>query len=129
MDITKPLSNIPIFQKNGEVIPGNRFHRVVLSSIRSNGANLVVGEIREPKRELDDVTYIQHVVVLNVGRPVIFEVTKVRGVCIVGVKSFCSLGSAWRPLVAQKATLISLRGAKLNTSKITTQHSSITKRL
>ena len=76
MDVTKPRSNIPILRaQSGEVLAGD-LSSVVLTSARSNWHNLVVEEHRVPSRELDDAMFIQHVVVVNVGRPVTFEVTK-----------------------------------------------------
>lgn len=82
----KHLSNIPLIcTTKGDVLSGNPLSRVVLSSASSNWHNLVVEELHVPKRELDDVMFIQHVVVVNVGRPVTFEVTKDgRSRCVLG---------------------------------------------
>ena len=75
--VIKPLSSIPILHAtNGEVLAGNPRSTVVLSSARSNWHNLIVEEHRVPSGELDDVNYIQHVVCVNRGRAVTFEVTK-----------------------------------------------------
>ena len=77
MDFTKRSSNIPLLRvNNGEVLSANPLSTIVVSSIRSNWHSLVVEEHRIPNRELDDVMYIQHIVAVNVGRPVTFEHTK-----------------------------------------------------
>lgn len=78
----EPGSNIPILRAtNGEVLPANPLSKVVLSSARASWHNLVVEEHRVPSYKLDrssmspwnfgldGVMYVQHVVVVNVGRP------------------------------------------------------------
>jgi AraC family transcriptional regulator len=73
----KPPSKIPILRAtDGEVRAGNPLGRVVLSSARSNWRNLVVEEHCLPSGEWDDVMYIQHVVAVNIGRPLPFEYKK-----------------------------------------------------
>jgi AraC family transcriptional regulator len=69
----KPPSNIPMSQANGEVWPPNPPCRVVLSS---TWQNLVVEEHHIPSSELNDVMYLQHVVAVNVGRPMPCEFKK-----------------------------------------------------
>ena len=77
MDITKPPSNISILRAtNGEALFVNPPSGVALSSARSQWRNLVAEEHRIPSGELDDVMYTQHVVSVNLGRPVTFEVKK-----------------------------------------------------
>lgn len=64
----KQLSKIPLVRSTkGEVLPGNPFANVVLSSACMNWPNLVLEEHHFPKHELDNVMYIQHVLAVNVG--------------------------------------------------------------
>ena len=75
--VKRLLSNIPISRAtNGEVWPGNPLARVVLSSARSNWRNLVVEEHCLPSSEWDNVMYLQHVIAVNVGRPLTYEYKK-----------------------------------------------------
>jgi hypothetical protein len=61
---------------NGEVLPGNPFSSVSLSSASTNWRNLVVEEHHFPLHELDDLMYIHHVVAVNVGGPITGEFKK-----------------------------------------------------
>jgi AraC family transcriptional regulator len=73
----KRLPAIPILRAtNGEVWPANPLRRVVLSSARSNWSNLVVEEYRFSCSELDNVMYTQHVIAVNLGRPLTYEYKK-----------------------------------------------------
>jgi AraC family transcriptional regulator len=64
----KMLSRIPLIQSTtGEVLRGNPFANVVLSSACMNWPNLVLEEHHFPKHELDNVMYVQHVIAMNVG--------------------------------------------------------------
>lgn len=50
MNVTRSQSNIPILRAaSGEFLPGDLLYRVVISSARSNGHNLVVEELHVPK--------------------------------------------------------------------------------
>jgi hypothetical protein len=65
----KQPSNIPFKRvTSGEVLPGNPLSEVVLSSAQSNWPNLVIEEHHHGGRELADLMYFQHVVIVNVGR-------------------------------------------------------------
>jgi AraC family transcriptional regulator len=63
---------------NDEILPGNPRAKVVLSSARTNWPNILVQEHRIPSLEWNGGTYTQHVVAVNVGRPVTSEVKKGR---------------------------------------------------
>ena len=77
MNVSRPPSNIPVLRAaTGKLVPADFIHRVVVSSARSNWHNLVVEELHVPKRELDEHMFVQHVVAVNGGPPVTFEVTK-----------------------------------------------------
>jgi AraC family transcriptional regulator len=77
MNVTRPPSNIPVLlAATGEFVPADFIHRVVASSARSNWHNLVVEELHVPIRELDEHMFVQHVVAVNVGPRLTFEVTK-----------------------------------------------------
>jgi AraC family transcriptional regulator len=74
----KRPSNIPLLRTtNDEVLP-DAASRVVLSSTRANWHNLVLEEHHFPNRdlELNDFMFLQHVVVLNIGRPIGCEFKK-----------------------------------------------------
>jgi len=69
--LVKQQSKIPLLRStNGEVLSGNPFSTVVLSSASATWNHLVVEEHRFTKHELDDLMYIQHVVAVNLGRPI-----------------------------------------------------------
>jgi AraC family transcriptional regulator len=73
----KQPSNIPLLRPtNGEILPGNPFSTVVLSSAYTNWHNIVVEEHHFPSHELDDLMYIQHVLAVNVGPPITCEFKK-----------------------------------------------------
>jgi AraC family transcriptional regulator len=61
-------SKIPLLrERNGEVLQGNPFSSVVLSSARTNWQNIVVEEHRFASHALEDLMYIQHVIGVNLG--------------------------------------------------------------
>lgn len=75
--MVKPPSNIPIVRAtNVEGLPANPLSKVVLSSARTQWHNLVVEEHHIPTTELDDVRFVQHVLAVNIGRPVTCEFKK-----------------------------------------------------
>lgn len=78
MNVTSTPTNIPLLRaETGDVLPDlDLLHPVVISSARSNWHHLVVEELHVPKNELDNVMFVQHVVVVNIGPPVTFEVAK-----------------------------------------------------
>ena len=62
------LSKIPLKRTTGEeVLPGNTFSTVVLSSAGANWQNVVVEEHHFRTRELADLMFIQHVIAVNIG--------------------------------------------------------------
>ena len=71
------LSKIPLLRApKGEVLPGNPFSTVVLSSAFTTWYQLVVEEHHFTSHELDDLMYMQHVVALNLGPPITCEYKK-----------------------------------------------------
>ena len=73
----KQPSNIPLVRTtNGEVLPGNPFSRVVLSSVGTNWRNLIVEEHRFASHELDALMYVQDVVAVNLGAQINCEYKK-----------------------------------------------------
>ena len=73
----KRPSDIPVLRATtGAVWPANPLRRIVLSSARSNWRNLVVEEHHFTCSELDNVMYMQHVLAVNVGRPLNYEYKK-----------------------------------------------------
>lgn len=75
--VAKQPSNITILRAtNGEVLPGNPASRVVLSSLHTEWHNLLIEEHQIPSFEWNDVKHIQHVVGVNLGRPVTTEVMR-----------------------------------------------------
>ena len=62
------LSKIPLMRTTSEdVLEGNSFSKVVLSSAGTNWHNVVVEEHHFRTRELADLMFIQHVIAVNVG--------------------------------------------------------------
>ena len=62
------LSKIPLMRTTSEdVLAGNSFSKVVLSSAGTNWHNVVVEEHHFSTRELADLMFIQHVMAVNVG--------------------------------------------------------------
>ena len=62
------LSKIPLMRTTSEdVLPGNTFSTVVLSSAGTNWHNVVVEEHHYSTRELADLMFIQHVIAVNIG--------------------------------------------------------------
>jgi hypothetical protein len=73
----KYLSNIPLVRAaTGDVLPGNTFSSIVLSSAHTNWQNLVVEEHLFANHELDGFMYIQHVVAVNLGPAIACEFKK-----------------------------------------------------
>jgi AraC family transcriptional regulator len=71
------LSNIPLVRATkGDVLPGNTFSSVVLSSAHTNWQNLVIEEHHFVNHELDGFMYIQHVVAVNLGPAIDCEFKK-----------------------------------------------------
>jgi AraC family transcriptional regulator len=77
----KQLSKIPLVRTaNGEVLPGNPFSSVVLSSDRTSWRNVVVEQRHffsaECEENDDDLMYTQHVIMVNLGPPITGEYRK-----------------------------------------------------
>src|SRR6516165_4602636 len=71
------LSKIPLKRTTGEeVLPGNSFSKVVLSSAGTNWHNVVVEEHHFRTRELADLMFVQHVIAVNVGPTITCEFKK-----------------------------------------------------
>ena len=71
------LSKIPLMRTTSEdVLAGNSFSKVVLSSAATNWHNVVVEEHHFSTRELADLMFVQHVVAVNVGPPITCEFKK-----------------------------------------------------
>ena len=68
--------SIPLWRANGELLPGNAFSQVVLSSAGTKWNNVVVEQHDFLSIELADVMYKQHVFVINVGHPINCEFKK-----------------------------------------------------
>jgi AraC family transcriptional regulator len=64
---------IPLWRKNGELLPGNAPSRVVLSSVGTNWNDVVVEQHHFPSSELADVMFKRHVVVIDIGHSVTNE--------------------------------------------------------
>lgn len=76
----KTASQLPILRAtNDEILPGDHPSKVVLSSARTRWNTLLVEEHHVPSLEWDGGTFVQHVVAVNVGRPLTSEVRKARG--------------------------------------------------
>src|SRR5258708_32984496 len=67
---------IPLWRTNGKLLPGNALSRVVLSSAGTRWNDVVVEQRHSPCRELADVMYKQHVIVINVGYAMTWEYKK-----------------------------------------------------
>jgi hypothetical protein len=74
----KRPSNIPLLRTTNDEVPLDTSTRIVLSSTRANWPNLVVEEHHFPSRdlELNDSMFLQHVLILNIGRPIGCEFKK-----------------------------------------------------
>ena len=72
------LSKIPLVRTTGgEAEPANPPSSVVLSSACTNWRHLVVEEHRfQSPYDLDGLMYLQHVIAINIGRPIICEFKK-----------------------------------------------------
>jgi hypothetical protein len=62
--------SIPLCRTNGELLPGNALSRVVLSSVGTKWNDVVLEQHHFPSRELSDVMYKRHVIVINIGHSV-----------------------------------------------------------
>src|SRR5215468_4561990 len=78
---TTQTSKIRVLRATGEeVLPSDVSCRVVLSSACTNWRNFLMEEHRFISRKLDDSIYIQHVIAVNVGLPIICHVKKEGGI-------------------------------------------------
>jgi AraC family transcriptional regulator len=68
--------SIPLWRKNGELLPDNGLSRVVLSSVGAKWDDIVVEQHQFPSGELVDVMYKRHVIVVIVGYPFTVEFEK-----------------------------------------------------
>ena len=68
--------SIPLWRANGELLPGNAFSQVVLSSADTKWNDVVLEQLDFLSIELADVMYKQHVFAINIGHPVTWEFKK-----------------------------------------------------
>src|SRR5260370_30283964 len=68
--------SIPLWRTNGEVLPGNAFSRVVLSSVGTKWNDVVVEQQHWPSPEVADVMYKGHVIAVTVGHSTTWEFKK-----------------------------------------------------
>src|SRR5258708_24266072 len=68
--------SIPLWRANGELLPGNAFSQVVLSSAGTKWNDVVLEQHDFLSIELADVMYKQHVFVINVGHRITCEFKK-----------------------------------------------------
>jgi AraC family transcriptional regulator len=66
----KSPHSIPLWRTNGELLPGNALSRVVLSSVGTKWNDIVLEQHHFPSRELTDVMFKLHVIVINIGHSV-----------------------------------------------------------
>jgi AraC family transcriptional regulator len=66
----KSPHSIPLWRTNGELLPGNALSRVVLSSVGTEWNDIVLEQHHFPSRELTDVMFKRHVIVINIGHSV-----------------------------------------------------------
>jgi len=59
--------SIPLWRRNGELLPGDTPSRVVLSSVGTKWNDVVVEQHHFPSGELVDVMYKRHVIAINIG--------------------------------------------------------------
>jgi hypothetical protein len=77
MFVMNTSSNMPILRATGEeVLPGDHPSRILLSSARTKWNTVLVEEHCVPSLEWDGGKFLQHVIAVNVGRPVTSEVKK-----------------------------------------------------
>ena len=62
--------SIPLWRRNGELLPGGTPSRVVLSSVGTKWNDIVLEQHHFPSRELADVMFKRHVIVINIGHSV-----------------------------------------------------------
>jgi AraC family transcriptional regulator len=62
--------SIPLWRTNGELLPGGTPSRVVLSSVGTKWNDIVLEQHHFPSRELTDVMFKRHVIVINIGHSV-----------------------------------------------------------
>ena len=68
--------SIPLWRTNGELLHGKALSRVVLSSVGTKWNDVVVEQHHYPSRELTDVMFKRHVIVINIGQTVTNEFKK-----------------------------------------------------
>jgi AraC family transcriptional regulator len=68
--------SIPLWRTNGELLSGNALSRVVLSSVGTKWNDVVVEQHHFPSRELADVMYKRHVIIINIGHSITWEFKK-----------------------------------------------------
>jgi AraC family transcriptional regulator len=68
--------SIPLWRKNGELLPGGTPSRVVLSSVGTKWNDIVLEQHHFPSSELADVMHKRHVIVINIGHSVTDEFEK-----------------------------------------------------
>jgi AraC family transcriptional regulator len=73
--MTHPHS-IPLYQTNGELLPGNAVSRVVLSSVGTKWNDVVVEQHHFPSSELADVMFRRHAICINIGHSFTWEFEK-----------------------------------------------------
>src|SRR5262249_27262117 len=75
------VSNITVLRATGgDALPGDVSCKVVLSSACTNWRNFLMEEHRFIRRKLDDSVYIQHVIAVNLGPPIICHLKKDNGI-------------------------------------------------
>jgi AraC family transcriptional regulator len=62
--------SIPLWRTNGQLLPGGTPSRVVLSSAGTKWNDIVLEQHHFPSRELTDVMFKRHVIVINIGHSV-----------------------------------------------------------
>jgi AraC family transcriptional regulator len=68
--------SIPLWRKNGELLPGGTPSRVVLSSVGTKWDDVVVEQHHFPSSELADVMYKRHAICINIGHSFTWEFEK-----------------------------------------------------
>jgi AraC family transcriptional regulator len=68
--------SIPLWRRNGELLPGGTPSRVVLSSVGTKWNDIVLEQHHLPSSELADVMFKQHVIVINISHSGTWEFKK-----------------------------------------------------
>ena len=68
--------SIPLWHANGQLLPGNAPSRVVLSSVGTKWNDVVVEQHHFPSSELSGVAYKRHVITINIGGSITWELRK-----------------------------------------------------